>query len=98
MKLCVIGRESDGFAKGSDGIVPLFLGNLNVGAETERIEGGGLAGIGAVEFGQRGVVLLLLEEKMDYARLRAGSIGLNREIVAVRGSGLGLLLRVESLR
>src|SRR5580704_7109528 len=48
MKLGIARRKRDGFAKREDGIVPFFLGDLDIGAGTERIESRRLAGIGAI--------------------------------------------------
>ena len=98
MKLGVAGRQREGFAKGDDGIVPFFLRNLNVGACAERIEGRRSAGIRAIEFSERAVVLLLLEKEMDEAGACAGVVRINREIIAIRGGSFGLFLRIEGLR
>ena len=98
VKFRVVGRERDSFAKRDDGIVPFFLGNLDVGAGAERIHGGRLSGVRAVEFCERGIVLLLLDQKMDRSRLRARRVRLNGEIVAISGRSFRFFLRVKCLR
>jgi hypothetical protein len=98
VKFGVAGSKSKRLAKGDDGIVPFFLSNLDVGAGTQRIERGSLAGVGAIEFRESRVILFLLDEKMDRARFRARSIRLYGEIVAISSGSFGLFLRVESLR
>src|SRR5882762_10148040 len=39
VQLRVVGREYGGLAKGNDGIVPFFLGNLDIGPQLEHLEG-----------------------------------------------------------
>ena len=98
MELSISGGHGDGFLKSDDGVVPLFLGDLNVGASAQGIERGRLAGIGAVEFGKSFVIVFLIEQQMNQASASGAIGGVHGEILAIGGEGFGLLLRFESFR
>ena len=76
----------------------MLLRDLNVGAKAKRVGARRVAFVGAIEFGEGFVVILLLDEKMNGARASGLVVRLEREIFAVGVGGFGLPFRVEGLR
>ena len=97
-ELRVLGRERDGALESGDGVVEMFLRDLNVGAEAERVGARSFVFVGAVEFGERLIVILLRDEVVDNASAGGLVVGLEREIFSVGVGGFGLPFRVERLR
>ena len=81
----------------SNGIVEMFLRDLNVGAEAQRVGAWRLALFGAVKFGESFVVILLFDERMNDTRASGLIVRLEDEIFAIGLGGFGLPFRVEGL-
>ena len=80
-----------------EGVLPFLLGNLNVCSKLERRHGG-LAGVAAIQFGQSLVVLALIHEQVNEARVCFGIIGPEFEILTVGIDSLGFLLHFQTFR
>ena len=97
-ELRVFGREGDGALKRGDGVIEMFLRDLDIGAEAQRVGAGWLVFVGAIELGKGFVVILLLDEKMYDAGANGLIVWLEHKIFAIGVGGLGLPFRVERLR
>src|SRR5690348_244689 len=98
MKNRVAWGKLDCSVQSDDRIVPFFLGNLNVGARSERIECGSFTVIRAVEFSERGIILLLFEQQMNQSSACGGTVRSHGQVVPKRVGGFGLLFAVQRLR
>ena len=97
-ELRILRRQRDRALERGDGVVEMFLRDLNVGAKAKRVGARRFVFVGAIEFGERFVVILLLDEIMNDARASGLVVRLEREIFSVSVGGFGLPFRVERLR
>src|SRR5579863_9638909 len=98
MQLRVAWSQGNGLLQRGDRVVEMFLGNLNIGAQFQRFECGLLPRPGAVQFGQRVVILLLLEQKMHEPRTGSGVVWYGGEVLAISISGFRFVLGIEASR